>query len=421
MSRLPTQVPDAPLYEEETDRPAAGLLELHELRDAGDGWQPVVYSVVADVRQLELASAGSTMPDAVGLATGNKALSEVWSGLRPTGQSDGRGSVLFHFRPEPGLLPRLKGGLEGLIRRITGAMAPSRPLSPTGPVHEATAQEHLASSDVLHADPLPDMSEPLPTFERPPLIETVLGVQFAPIKGLSTAHLGLFWGCLGDGWRQAGEAEPVGQVLTEEQTPGARLGEAMIVQGRARRLRFSDASRSRLLQIENGWFVYNWRRTAEAEPYPRFAVLLPEFLSLLAKWREFLAEQQLGDLVANLWEVSYVNAIEKGTMWQTPNDWANLLPTLLAAPRLGAFGMPTTGALRWQFDLPGSAGYLEVTLDHVLERSGGREALRVMQTARGRISGSSAIEAGLRAGRDAIVRTFEAMSSEAAQRHWGRT
>lgn len=410
----------AKLYEGETDRPAARLLKLYEIRSAGDGWEQVAYNAVADVRQLELASAGATMPGPVGLVTGDRGLAQVWSGLRPTGDADGRGQVLFRFEPDPELFPRLEGGLDELLGRITASVAPSRPLSPTGVVQEATVQEHLASPDVVRTDPAANMSDPLPTFERPPLIETVLGVQFAPIKGLSTAHLGLFWGRLGEGWRQAGEADAVGQVLTEEQMPGARLGEAMIVHGRARRLRFLDASRSRMLQVENGWFVHNWRRTAEAEPYPRFAVLLPEFLGLLAKWRQFLAEQQLGGPVANLWEVSYVNAIEKGSMWQTPNDWANLLPALLAAPRLGTFGMPTTGALRWQFDLPGSAGYLEVTLDHVLESGRGSEALRVMQTARGRISDSSAIEAGLRAGRDAIVRTFEAMSSEAAQRHWGR-
>lgn len=33
---------------------------------------------------------------------------------------------------------------------------------------------------------------PLPTFENPPVIETLLGVQFVPLK-LSVIHLGLFW------------------------------------------------------------------------------------------------------------------------------------------------------------------------------------------------------------------------------------
>lgn len=264
------------------------------------------------------------------------------------------------------------------------------------------------------------MSDPLPTFDRPPLIETVFGVQFAPIRGLSTAHLGLFWSKLGTAWRQAGEGDAVGQILTEEQFPGARLGEAMVVHGRARRLRFEHESRTRTLQIENGWLVFNWRRSSEPEPYPRFSTLLPEFLELLARWRAFLADQELGDVAGNLWEVSYVNAIERGGVWDTPGDWAKFLPGLLAAPKLGQLGSPSTGALRWRFST-GPSSYLEISLDHVLQPSGSGEALRMMQLARGRLDDTSDVEAGLRAGHGVIVRTFADMSSEAAQRHWGRS
>lgn len=41
------------------------------------------------------------------------------------------------------------------------------------------------------------MSAPESEFKNPPLIETVLAVQYAPIKGLSSAHIGIFWGSLG--------------------------------------------------------------------------------------------------------------------------------------------------------------------------------------------------------------------------------
>src|SRR4051794_2053241 len=37
------------------------------------------------------------------------------------------------------------------------------------------------------------MSKPLPEFERPPLNEVVIGVQFEPLPSFHIAHLGRFW------------------------------------------------------------------------------------------------------------------------------------------------------------------------------------------------------------------------------------
>ncbi|GEM_PF-2913477 len=37
------------------------------------------------------------------------------------------------------------------------------------------------------------MSKPLPSYESPPVIETVLGIGFAPVPGATTAHLGALW------------------------------------------------------------------------------------------------------------------------------------------------------------------------------------------------------------------------------------
>jgi len=41
--------------------------------------------------------------------------------------------------------------------------------------------------ECVHAD------ETLPTFENPPVVETVMSVQFDPLSKLTDAHLGGFW------------------------------------------------------------------------------------------------------------------------------------------------------------------------------------------------------------------------------------
>ena len=52
--------------------------------------------------------------------------------------------------------------------------------------------------------------EQTPDFTYPPIIEFVLGVQFAPLENMTTGHLGLFWEHLGrDGWPLVGDEPPL--------------------------------------------------------------------------------------------------------------------------------------------------------------------------------------------------------------------
>ncbi len=46
-----------------------------------------------------------------------------------------------------------------------------------------------------------------PDLPAAPVIETVLGAQFAPLKGLTSAHVGWFWKqCLDNKWEKVAEA-----------------------------------------------------------------------------------------------------------------------------------------------------------------------------------------------------------------------
>ena len=51
------------------------------------------------------------------------------------------------------------------------------------------------------------MSQPFLEFECPPIVELVLGVQFAPLSRLTSGHLGWFWKqFLDDEWVNASDA-----------------------------------------------------------------------------------------------------------------------------------------------------------------------------------------------------------------------
>ncbi|MGE0144223.1 MAG: hypothetical protein AB7I19_19450 [Planctomycetota bacterium] len=107
----------AKLYEGKDDRPVGEMLKLGRIRSAGCDWQPVVYNVLADIRQIELMAVGQSLPDSHVLLTGDHGLVKVWCGLRPTAQPATHGPATFEFEPDPALFPRLSD-LGGILGRL---------------------------------------------------------------------------------------------------------------------------------------------------------------------------------------------------------------------------------------------------------------------------------------------------------------
>ena len=127
----------------------------------------------------------------------------------------------------------------------------------------------------------------------------------------------------------------------------------------------------------------------------------------------------------NQWELTYINHIEKGPVWQLPDDWAGVVPGLLgpigAIPRRR---LETIGG-DWRFELEPERGRLHISLRHGKrngEREDERELLVLELTARGPITATSGLDLdnGLNLGHETIVKTFAAITSDEAQGHWVR-
>lgn len=260
------------------------------------------------------------------------------------------------------------------------------------------------------------MAEDLPSFDRPPLIETVLGMQFKPVAGMTTAHLGLFWRSLGDEWSRAVEAEPVGQMPVGD---SALQAEAILRSSLGRRLRLMNDAGSRMVQIENGWLVFNWRRREWNDPYPSFDKLFPEFQKVLDAWHAFLAAEGFPEVRPTLWEITYVNLVVRGTVWNTPEDLSAVLPALLGTAGGSQLGPLTAIEGSWQFPIRESQGNLVVSVGLVPDDEG-HENLRLTQIARGPASDRASLEQGLEDGHRAIVHTFADFTSGSAQAYWKR-
>src|SRR5467141_1522632 len=65
----------------------------------------------------------------------------------------------------------------------------------------------------------------LPDFEEPPVVETVLSVQFEPLTDMRTAHLGLLWGKFRANFPKTEERPTLERVFEQfPDTPRTRLG-----------------------------------------------------------------------------------------------------------------------------------------------------------------------------------------------------
>ncbi len=156
----------------------------------------------------------------------------------------------------------------------------------------------------------------LPDFERPPLTEVVLGVQFEPLPGFGSIHAGLFWERICERFPQVRERPPLPAVIERS---GGRSSRALKVQWQVvdeplpTRYWFLNDKGDQLIQLQPDRFLYNWRKRNGQDADPRYESIRSSFESELGRFRSFLAEEQIPQPVPNQCEVTYVNHIFPGT------------------------------------------------------------------------------------------------------------
>lgn len=175
-----------------------------------------------------------------------------------------------------------------------------------------------------------------------------------------------------------------------------------------------------MIQVQNGWLCYNWRE-CPGQDYPRFPAVRAGFEDAWNGWARFAESNNLGRLQPRVWEVTYVNYFDRGTVWQEYSDVSKVLPGLFVDPP-GSAARFTYPKATFYFRLAGGPGRLQVVVQPA-KRDGPKGAVELIQmrlTARGPIDESKGltIAAGLELGHRTIVESFNAWTSEAAKAYW---
>jgi len=263
------------------------------------------------------------------------------------------------------------------------------------------------------------MPQSLPSYRKPPVIETALSVQFNPIKGFGNAHLGLFWQQMREQYPKWNDAEPI--EPQEEAFGGLRQGlpSFRFATGhRGVRLQMISPDEHLMVQVQNGRLVYNWRRLDEHQ-YPRWKQVFPGFQEALSSFNGFLKSENLPGIVSTQWEVTYVNKIIRGREWEDYKEWADVVPGLLGTAIRSETAHFETVGTSWHFILPDKTGRLHVDMTHGFDspEEDAEEFLILQLTARGGIDEENDrnLEWGLSQGHEAIVYSFTEITGKTAQ------
>lgn len=262
----------------------------------------------------------------------------------------------------------------------------------------------------------------LPDFRKPPLVEVALSLQFAPITGLTTAHIGLLWQKYRSQLPLIEEHPPL-DPAPEDSDP-RKPPRVEIVFGNkppVPRVWFLSEAKTELLQIQQDRFIHNWRKVGDDDAYPRYEQIRDQFRKEVGAFSQFLSEERLGELSIKQCEITYVNHFKFDAEDADFGKVENLIANWQPLPEAASLPTPEDLSLTWRYRMPDDAGRLHVMVRPAWDANEQRFWTMSLM-ARGGPTGEDAegAFAFFEVGRQWIVRGFTDLTTETMHREWER-
>lgn len=266
--------------------------------------------------------------------------------------------------------------------------------------------------------------QPLPHFDKPPVIETVLGVFFNPLEKLTSAEQGILWEhCFRNDFPKLRETSPIDDVSeqfeSEEQGTTPKIRWKISNRPDTPRLWATSGNGEHVVQIQRNAFLTNWLKTPHSGTYRPYFQRRQEFEQQLEKLDQFLREKDMGRIEPISWMVTYVNHIEyeglqnlSPTLAKLLTYWSNELSDNWLPP-------PDKVGLNLSFLIPGCSGRLNVSIIPMRLQDKKRQ-LRMDLTARGRINEPKQVSVleGIDVGHEWVVRGFASLTRVEMHQIW---
>lgn len=266
--------------------------------------------------------------------------------------------------------------------------------------------------------------KPLPSFAKPPVAEVAIAAQFDAIRSLTGPHMGMLWQRF-RGALPTLQVHPALDPRLERSSPEFEKKLTFELETvPTPRVWFIGNNEEHLVQVQQDRFVFNWRRIP-GQDYPRYEHVKASFEKNFDLFREYLADEGLGEPRLNQWELTYVNRILAGDGWHRHGELGSVVPLLDPSTEGGFLPEPEDIALRVRYRISPeeevvSRLYVEATPG--FDRASGKPVLGLTLTARGGLDRGAESMLGRRldVGREWIVRGFAEVTSKTMHRHWER-
>ncbi len=170
----------------------------------------------------------------------------------------------------------------------------------------------------------------LPSFENPPLVEVVVGIQFEHLPLLTSARIGAFWSELGQEFSGTEDQPPLPPITERFGQPDIQPISFQVHSAyQPLRVWFVNEDRTKIIQVQPDRFLFNWRKADGANnEYPRFSIIRETFLQQLERLIQYVENNNLGKVIPTYCEVSYVNHILPNQEWKRHADFENVFTVM---------------------------------------------------------------------------------------------
>jgi uncharacterized protein (TIGR04255 family) len=269
----------------------------------------------------------------------------------------------------------------------------------------------------------------LPDFDRPPVTEVVLSIQFAALPRLRTAHAGLYWNEIRQKYPKASEQAPIAPAFeTFGTTPMLKSSiqvQAMLVPP-VPRLWFETNDGEHLLQLQQDRLLHNWRKSSPGSEYPRYEPLRETFISEVEKLSALFKKEDIGEIRPNQCEVTYINTITLAAGQNPHEELARITPLWAGTLSESYLPTPETTSLQTKYilrksEVPYGRVYVNFTPAYLAKDYSPVIQLEVTARGKPREDNVAAAFDLLDEEREIVVRAFTAVTTSSMHKEWGRT
>jgi uncharacterized protein (TIGR04255 family) len=264
----------------------------------------------------------------------------------------------------------------------------------------------------------PKMDSDLPSFENPPVVEVVMGVQFQPLNSLQVPHFGRFWETVRPKYSECTEKPPIVSQIEDLGRPGALKDSSLQISQvpPIPRVWFECPSGEWLIQLQRDRFLHNWRSSGENPSYPRYPTVRDAFFTQWSNFRRFVADEKLGNISITQLDITYLNHIAP---WNEDSDLGQVFPDFRWREGDRLLGKPEACNISCAFALPDNNSRLRATIKPGIHQEKG-SLLQFELTVRG-LPADDDHEGWFDSGRRWIVTAFADLTSGQWHEKWGRT